>query len=198
MSASEAAAAFASTAKTEVRKALGSEALAQGLLLVRASALGVVRLQLAMKRRDRPVALQTVDELMMLDRQISDFVGDLSVAADDVAAGSRALEQQRRALAVDKLALAAGTRGPRITDVSGRWIEQAPPDPVPQQRVADARAETAQDLEFEQNEGHGISARLAVALVFLAAFIAAAAFLFLSETGQALIAAPVVHEGAPR
>ena len=45
---------------------IGSKALARGLLLMRASAIHVVRLQLAMERRDRKAALRTVDELMRL------------------------------------------------------------------------------------------------------------------------------------
>jgi hypothetical protein len=175
--------------------------LAQGLLLVRASALNVVRLQLAMERRDRPVALQTVDELMLLDRQISDFVGGLSASSDDVAAGSRALEHQRRAVVVEKFVLAADARGPRIADGPGRWIDQTPSNLEVPDRAGDDDAGTGQsepDDQPEQADARGISARLAVALVFLAVFAAAAAFLFLSETGQALIAAPVPYQGAVR
>jgi hypothetical protein len=37
-----------------------------------------------------------------------------------------------------------------------------------------------------------------VALAFLAVLAAAAAFLFLSETGRALIAAPAAYEGTAR
>ena len=94
MSASEAVTAFP-TARTGERPAIGSEQLAKGLLLVRASTLNVIRLQLAMERRDRPVALQTVDELMLLDRQIGEFMADLALAGDG-AAGPFALEDQRR------------------------------------------------------------------------------------------------------
>jgi len=200
MSASEAAA-FPSAAETGGRAAIGTEALARGLLLVRASALNIVRLQLAMERRDRPVALQTVDELMSLDRQISDLVGGLPDASDDVTTGSRALEHQRRAVVVEKFALAAGTLGPRIAEGPRGWIDQSPSKPEAPVFAGDDDAGTGQsepDDQFEQSDARGISARLAVALAFLAVFAAVAAFLFLSETGQALIATPVPYQGAVR
>jgi hypothetical protein len=201
MSASEAATAFPSAAQTGGRTAIETEALAQGLLLVRASALGVVRLQLAMERRDRPAALQTVDELMLLDRRISDFVGDLGISSVEMAAGSHALENQRRVLMTEKFALAAGACGPRMKEGPVRWIDKAPSPLEAAGRAERDEAGSGQgapDDQAERGEARGMSTRFAVALALLAVFAAAAAFLFLSETGRGPVAAPAVYEGAPQ
>ena len=45
---------------------LGSDALAEGLMLVRASTLKMIRLQLAMERHDRRAAIEAVDDLVAL------------------------------------------------------------------------------------------------------------------------------------
>ena len=55
---------------------VGSEALAEGLMLVRASTLKVIRLQLAMERNDRRGALEAVDDLVELDRKLQHYLGD--------------------------------------------------------------------------------------------------------------------------
>lgn len=196
MSASEAVTAFPETRPLD-RAAIGTEALAQGLHLVRASALNMVRLQLALERRDRPVALQTVDELMLLDRQLGDLVGDLAAGGEP--AGSRALENQRRLLLTEKFALAAAASGPRMREGPIPWIEQAaPPAPTagPIRNDETGGGQSEPDWQADPGERHRISARLAVALAFLAVLAAAAAFLFLTETGRALIAAPATVEGA--
>ena len=55
---------------------VGSEALAEGLMLVRASTLKMIRLQLAMERNDRRGALEAVDDLVELDRKLQHYLGD--------------------------------------------------------------------------------------------------------------------------
>ena len=76
---------------------IGSDELAEGLMLVRESNLKMIRFQLAMERRDRRVALEAVDDLVALDRRLQDY---LDVPAPE-------LEVQRTALNREKLTLAA-------------------------------------------------------------------------------------------
>src|SRR5688500_4648175 len=86
---------------------VGREALSEALMLARASALKVVRLQLAMERRDRRMVLETVDDLVMLDGRMRDFLEAMPVEAR-CSAMRRELDAQSGALAREKLVLAAG------------------------------------------------------------------------------------------
>ena len=86
---------------------IGSEDLAEGLMLVRASTLKVIRLQLAMERRDRRVALEAVDDLVALDRSLEDYLAKVPTAHDDGVFGN-VLELERAALNVEKHTLVAG------------------------------------------------------------------------------------------
>ena len=96
--------------------------LDQALLFVRVSTMKMLRLQLALERRDRAVALQTVDDLVELDEWIARCAGQLPI--DDVfeALASEA-DDQREALLHEKFGLAAGLvkRGPDA------WPEQELP-----------------------------------------------------------------------
>ena len=56
---------------------VGSDELAEGLMLVRESTLKIIRFQLAMERHDRRVALEAVDDLVALDRRLRDYLGDV-------------------------------------------------------------------------------------------------------------------------
>jgi len=87
--------------------AIGGEALAEGLMLVRASTLKIVRLQLAMERQDRRVALEAVDDLVALDRLLQDYLADVPAAAEQSRL-SDALDDERAMLNREKLALASG------------------------------------------------------------------------------------------
>src|SRR5207248_11292795 len=80
--------------------AVGGDELAEGLMLVRASTLKMIRLQLAIERRDRRVALAEVDDLLALDRRLQDYLGDVP------AAGEKAL--WRRGLGAERAALGGG------------------------------------------------------------------------------------------
>jgi len=62
----------------ETEAPVGSEELAEGLMLVRASTLKMIRLQLAMERHDRVVAQEAVDDLVALDRRLEDYLADVS------------------------------------------------------------------------------------------------------------------------
>jgi hypothetical protein len=88
--------------------AIGAEQLAQGLLLFRASTLKVVRLQLAIERRDRRVALEAVDDLVALDRCLRDYLSEVPTSCDHDDFRSW-LEVNRSALNHEKLTIAAGT-----------------------------------------------------------------------------------------
>ena len=85
---------------------VGSEELAEGLMLVRASTLKIVRLQLAMERQDRRGALEVVDDLVALDRRLQNYLADVPAAAEQLLFAD-ALEDERAMLNREKLALAA-------------------------------------------------------------------------------------------
>ena len=102
--------------------AIGSDELAEGLMLVRASTLKIIRLQLAMERRDRRVALEAVDELVALDRRLEHYLADVPAPE---------LEVERAALNREKLTLAAEViRGePRPAEAAS--------EPVPEEFLPD-------------------------------------------------------------
>lgn len=85
----------------------GNSDFAQGLLLMRASAMKVVRLQLAMQRQDRALAMQTMDDLIALDSTIRHFVADIP-GAEELEAMQCALDDERSALNREKFGLTAG------------------------------------------------------------------------------------------
>lgn len=85
---------------------IGSHDLVEGLMLVRASTLKMIRLQLAMERHDRRVALEAVDDLVALDRRLRDYLAGVP-AADEQILFRRELEADRELLNREKLTLAA-------------------------------------------------------------------------------------------
>ncbi len=87
----------------EPETALGNGEIAEGLILWRASTLRMIRLQLAMEQGDRRATLETVDDLVALDRQLQDYL-----APHVPAAVTAELEAERAALNREKLSLAAG------------------------------------------------------------------------------------------
>lgn len=102
----------------------GQAELAEGLMLVRASTLKMLRLQLAMERRDRRFAIEAVDELVVLDRCLSDCLAAMPLELDQAGLASE-LDEERAALNREKLTLAAQviTRDP--------WVEPSPePEPL--------------------------------------------------------------------
>jgi hypothetical protein len=85
----------------------GRDQLAEGLMLFRAGTLKMIRLQLAMEQRDRRVALEAVDDLVALDRQLQDYLAQLPEAPVPAELVTE-LEAERAALNREKLTLAAG------------------------------------------------------------------------------------------
>lgn len=90
----------------ETAISVGSD-LAEELMLLRASTLKIIRLQLAIERNDRHVALTVLDELIALDRRLQDHLTGLRPTGEQLLFRSE-LDSERAALSREKLTLAAG------------------------------------------------------------------------------------------
>jgi hypothetical protein len=156
----------------------GSE-LDQALLFVRVSTMKMLRLQLALERRDRAVALKTVDDLVELDEWMARCAGRLPIGDVCEALASEA-DQQREALLHEKFGLAAGLtkRGPEA------WPEL---EPAVRRVVREIAAEPAEleawhepvAADWEQVETRGGRRWLWIgAVVLLVAAAVAGALLF--------------------
>lgn len=100
-----------------------SEELAEGLMLLRASTLKVIRLQLAIERHDRGVALQAMDDLVALDDELQKCLAGMP-APVDLAGLQDVLVSERSSLDREKLGLAAEV-------ISGRSRMEPEPEPSP-------------------------------------------------------------------
>ncbi len=111
-----------------------SSELAEGLMLVRASTLKMIRLQLAMQRSDRLLALEAVDDLVALDGRLQDYLEGVPSTGNQLKFW-RELDADRAALNQEKLTLVAGiVRRPGTPVEDSAPIETgvdalAPPDP---------------------------------------------------------------------
>lgn len=132
---------------------VGSDELAQGLMLVRASTLKMIRLQLAMERHDRRVALEAVDELVAIDRRLETYLA--GVPAPE-------LQLERAALNREKLTLAA-----EVIRSEPRPVEAAP-EP--------ASDPACDDFAFEEERTSRATWWLAAALLLLSALAGLAYF----------------------
>jgi hypothetical protein len=84
----------------------GQDDLVEGLVLVRASTLKLARLQLALERRDRRVALEAVDDLVRFDESLEQHLAGLREPhAHSIM--DLAVAVERAALNREKLTLAA-------------------------------------------------------------------------------------------
>ncbi len=153
-----------------------SDELAEGLMLLRASSLKTIRLQLAIERHDRRVALEAMDDLVALDDELQKVLAGIP-APDDFADLQAALSIERSRLDHEKLGLAAGV----ITERSQPEPVRLPDPPQPQTRafVQDAPAFPADEwhrLRYVA-EADGKSPRRrwvwAAAFLILAALVAA-------------------------
>lgn len=91
------------------------ESLLLGLQLCRANTMSLTRLQLALRNGDRRCALEAIDRLHALDARIENLVERLPHPANedtDWMAITRHLEDQKIAIAFEKLALASEISGP--------------------------------------------------------------------------------------
>jgi len=159
---------------------IGSEELAEGLMLVRASTLKIVRLQLAMERQDRRVALETVDDLVALDRLLQDYLADVPAAAEQSVLRD-ALDDERAMLNREKLALASG-----IT-------RREPLAPVVAPIASEPEAVVWADFDFappEERHPHGAILWLALVLAILA-IAAGAAWMLASPNALVTLAGQI-------
>ena len=92
---------------------------------VRASGLAQVRLQLAVLSGNRRGALRELDRLVELDRQLE--AGDAFGEGQSPAALKAHLDEQRQAIASEKLALLAAVEFPRLAPAE-RSVEASLPD----------------------------------------------------------------------
>jgi hypothetical protein len=121
---------------------------------VRASGLAQVRLQLAVLSGNRRGALRQVDRLVEIDKQLEALGSPGAQGEMPGAALMAELDEQRQAIATEKLALMAAIEFPRLAAA-----ERAEDAPVPDE----AEIVVLEDTEF----GH----RLVRALAWLAALI---------------------------
>ena len=138
----------------EAETPVGSEELAEGLMLVRASTLKMIRLQLAMERRDRVVAQEAVDDLVALDRRLEDYLADVSAPL----MFRRELEAERGAVNREKLTLGAG--------VVRR--EPLPESLIEQPALAESPAFDTVEFADEERDPHRAIKWIALAMVVLA------------------------------
>src|SRR5215208_5840252 len=152
---------------------IGRDQLAEGLMLMRASTLKMIRLQLAMERRDRRVALEEVDDLLAIDRRLQDYLDEVPELHEQGAL-MHELEIERAALNREKLTLAAEV------------IRREPPPAIPLPFVEEAPAPVELEgpepdvwgsFEFaraEEERRHRAIRWLAILLILLSAIAGAA------------------------
>jgi len=122
---------------------------------VRASGLAQVRLQLAVLSGNRRGALREVDRLVEIDRQLEALASPPASPSELPGAALIAqLDEQRQAIATEKLALMAAIEFPRL----------APPERAEE-------ADAVGDPEIVVVEDHEFGPRLVSALAWLAALI---------------------------
>lgn len=159
----------------ETAPAVGGDELAEGLMLVRASTLKMIRLQLAMERRDRRLALAEVDDLLALDRRLQDYLADVPAAAEQ-ALWRRELAAERAALDGEKWTLAAEVI--RRDDRAPAPDPQTIPVTAPEPAASGSFALAQQERERRKRSLR----RFALGLVLLAVLGGAADLVATTET----------------
>ncbi len=95
-----------------------------GLQLCRANTMSLTRLQLALRSGDRRGALDSIDRLHSLDAQFEHLVQRFPRSANengDLQAIEKHLDDQKIAIAFQKLALASGISGPDLVSETPTW-----------------------------------------------------------------------------
>ena len=160
----------------------GNYALAEGLMLVRASTLKVIRLQLAMERGDRRVAIAAIDDLLALERRLEACLANAPPFPHqrDV---EQDLQLDRSALNCEKLTLAAEIR--RNADGQVLFQSSVPDEPHDVHLISQplpAEPATGTFAERQPWVAHPHEPRprwwWLLGLMLLFAVVAAAAFLF--------------------
>lgn len=111
------------------------EELIAGIQLLRAANLQTVRLQLAMFRQERRSAMESLDRLAEMDRELERFLAGLEPAAPALDEINRLVTAQKSALADEKIALMAEISGPKVAAKADRaralpCPADAPPNPA--------------------------------------------------------------------
>jgi len=109
-----------------------------GCYFVRASGLAQARLQLAVLSGNRHRALEQIDRLVTIDRQLEQ-VAEGRELAEDTDRLEAELEEQRLAVATEKLALVSGIDLPRLEPAFGAGMASAIAPEEEVEIVEDAR-----------------------------------------------------------
>jgi hypothetical protein len=156
---------------------IASDRLAEGLTLLRASTLKIVRLQLAMERHDRRVALEAVDDLVVLDRRLQDYLA-MVPAAEEQLLFRHELDAERALLNREKLGLTAEV------------LRRPPPAPTQEQQPAEDDWLGPRELEIAEDEPRGrLGWLVAIPIIVASVGGSVAYFLGLLEVEAWLIAA---------
>jgi hypothetical protein len=150
--------------------------LALGLQLCRASALSLLRLQLAFERGDRTAAIEAIDRLHAADTKIERLVEGLPSSGDPkLKALARQILEEKMAVAFEKLALASGVSGPDLASAPAflRRGPEEPPSAVAEPDIDDEPPETI--ARFGAIRTYGPRAALLVALAAATAGVLAIA-----------------------
>ncbi|SMF78513.1 hypothetical protein [Allosphingosinicella indica] len=155
---------------SQIRAVNGAD-LARGMTLLRASNMNVMRLQLAMEKRDRRETMAAMDDLVGLDRELSHFVASIPATPPaDSGRMSRWVDEQKKAVVADRLVLARGKSGPALR--TGADLE--PPLELGRDQVI--AAEPVRPLEQAEPELSSWVPRFLFALLLLTLAAGAIAF----------------------
>ena len=171
---------------------IGGNELAHGLMLVRASAMNVARLHLAVEGQDRRRLLESMDELVALDREIDEFVAEIPTSDTRLVSRQDELAALRQTLARDKLLLGAGIARQSVPEDPAPAISRGhgvtEGDVVAPEPSFVAEAPLIMDTEVEADEAQSRRGVLAPALLILLLLaLGAAGFLFASPDVQSVL-----------
>lgn len=102
------------TGATRAAPPMLPEDLAAGIQLLRAANLQTVRLQLAMFRQERRSAMESLDRLADIDRELERHLAAFEPAATELEEVRQLVAAQKSALANEKMALMAEISGPTV------------------------------------------------------------------------------------
>ena len=153
------------------------EELAEGLMLLRASTLKVIRLQLAIERQDRRVALEAMDDLVALDDELQKCLATMP-APVDLAGLQDALAVERSSLDREKLGLAAEVISARSRVEPPSVFPEPEPEPNPLEAEPTVPAPSYDWQRFRYQDDEPTTARrgwlsVVAVILILSALVAA-------------------------
>ena len=153
------------------------EELAEGLMLLRASTLKVIRLQLAIERQDRRVALEAMDDLVALDDELQKCLAGMPSPVD-LSGLQDALAMERSSLDREKLGLAAEVISARSRAEPNSLFAEPEPLPLEAEPAVPALSYDWQRFHYEEDEPASSRAWLwAGAVILLLSALVAAAYM---------------------